>query len=64
MIKLKQSRWLSVVMALILSLTMIIQPTLAYIIARTQPSVNSFVPLPTIEGGMVISKTVEHPYGG
>ena len=59
----KKYRWVTLVIAMVFSLAIVVQPCLAFIVAKTQPALNKFIPLPVIEGGMVLSKTVEHPFG-
>lgn len=41
-----------------------LQPSLAFIVTQSIPALNVFKPYKTVEGDLVISKTVEHPFGG
>lgn len=56
-------KWLALPLSLLIAVPVAVQSTIAYIVAQTQPTVNTFMPFDSIEGGLVIRKTVEHPYG-
>ncbi len=56
-------KWMALTVSAAVVFSAVVQPTLAYIVAKSQSAANTFVPLPVIEGGLVISKTVEHPFG-
>ncbi len=59
----KNKKWLALPLSLLLAATASVQSTIAYIVAQTQPAFNTFKPFDSIEGGLVISKTIDHPYG-
>ena len=56
-------KWLALPLSLLIALPVPLQSTIAYIVTQSQLAVNTFKPFDSIEGGLIISKTIEHPYG-
>ena len=61
--RLKKYKWIALPLSVCCLLNAAIPPSLAYIIAQTEPAINTFVPFQSAVGDLIISKTVEHPYG-
>ncbi|MBR6616670.1 MAG: hypothetical protein IKL00_02200, partial [Oscillospiraceae bacterium] len=61
--KLNRKKMLALPLSLLIAVPVAVQSTVAFIVAQTQPAVNTFKPFDSIEGGLVIRKTLEHPYG-
>ncbi|MBQ8687237.1 MAG: hypothetical protein IJ512_01660, partial [Ruminococcus sp.] len=61
--RLKKYKWIALPLSVCCLLNAAIPPSLAYIIAQTAPATNTFVPFQSAMGDLIISKTVEHPYG-
>lgn len=61
--KLKYSKWIALPLSLLLAFNATVCTSIAYVVTRTGVAVNTFVPFESVEGDLVISKTVEHPYG-
>lgn len=61
--KTKFNKWLALPLSLLIAVPVTVQSTIAYIVTQTQAAVNTFKPFDSIEGGLIISKTIEHPYG-
>lgn len=53
----------SLLLSLILLLTITIQPTFAYYVTKTDSVKNTFRPLQQIAYDLLLTKTVEHPFG-
>lgn len=62
--KLKKHKWIAAMLSMSLVLNAALQPSLAFIVTQSIPALNVFKPYKTVEGDLVISKTVEHPFGG
>ncbi|MBQ8724872.1 MAG: hypothetical protein IJY74_04280, partial [Oscillospiraceae bacterium] len=61
--KSRKCRYGALLLASLLAGTVTVQSSLAYIVTQSQTAVNTFKPKPVLEGGLIISKTVQHPYG-
>ncbi len=48
---------------MLIALPVTVQSTLAYIVTQSEPAINTFKPFDSIEGGLIIHKTIDHPYG-
>ncbi len=63
MIKNKIFRRLALMISLIMLLTSTVQTTFGFIVTSTGPLKNTFVPYDSAASDLIISKTVEHPFG-
>ncbi len=61
--KLKYSKWIALPLSLLLAFNATVCTSIAYVVTHTGSLVNTFLPFDSVEGDLVISKTVEHPYG-
>lgn len=59
----KKTKGLTLLISLLLLFTVTVQGTLAYIVAESDTILNIFNPTKTPVSSLVISKTVEHPFG-
>ncbi len=59
----KRAKWSAMIMSFVLIFAFSVQATFGYIVISTQPVINTFKPLQSIMNGLMISKTIEHPYG-
>ncbi len=59
----KSKKWLALPLSMLIALPVTVQSTLAYIVTQSEPAINTFKPFDSIEGGLIIHKTIDHPYG-
>ncbi|MBQ8514608.1 MAG: hypothetical protein IJ496_04360, partial [Ruminococcus sp.] len=59
----KKSKLLALSVSLCCLVNMAVQSSLAYIVATTEPAANTFVPFQNVEGDLILSKSVDHPFG-
>ncbi len=60
---LKQSKGLTAALSMGCAMSIAVQSTLAYIFTQTEPAHNIFQPYTPVEGDLLITKKVYHPYG-
>ena len=63
MIKRRFLKYSTLILSIILVLTIAVQTTLAFVVAGTPSVTNIFKPFESIVNGVLIRKTVEHPFG-
>lgn len=63
MIKNKIIHTLALLVSLIMLLASTVNTTFGFIVTKTDSLINTFIPFDNIAGDLVISKTVEHPFG-
>lgn len=61
--RLKKPKWVALPLSLLLAFNATVQSSLAFVITSTPAALNTFKPYQSIEGDLIISKTVEHPFG-
>ena len=61
--RIRSKKSLMMILALVLIISSAVQSTLAFIVTQTDSIVNIFNPTKSPVSSLVISKTVEHPYG-
>lgn len=60
---LKQSKGLTAALSMGCAMSIAVQSSLAYIFTQTEPAHNIFQPYTPVEGDLLITKKVYHPYG-
>lgn len=63
MFKNKIIRRLALILSLIMLLTSTVGTTFCFIVTKTDSIINTFVPFDSVINNLVITKTVEHPFG-
>ena len=63
MLKNKIFRRLALLVSLIILLTSTVNTTYGFIVTQTDSLINTFIPFDSVIGDLLISKTVEHPFG-
>lgn len=56
-------KWLAMVVSCLMIFVISAQSTFGYIVTSTQSLINTFKPLESFVNGLLITKTVEHPFG-